>query len=137
MGINQSCKMTLISIMALTSFACTQGHCRRMADAPEVVVPTESSEAAVKAASEPKKDDRVLVYKYDGSLQCKMGKAVAVDTMAKELQGIPIFSSSKRPDGLIHIQVCGSITGSANVYEIATTNLKKAESRGFKKWSFE
>lgn len=81
--------------------------------------------------------DRVFVYKYDGSLQCGMGKAVSLETMAKELQGIPLLSSVKKPDGLMHIQVCGSITGMANVYEIASKHLKAAEAKGFKRWSFE
>jgi hypothetical protein len=66
-----------------------------------------------------------------------MGKSVPLEVMAKRLQGVTIFSSSKKRDGLMHIQVCGSITGMANVYEIPASQQKKAESLGFKKWSFE
>ncbi len=66
-----------------------------------------------------------------------LGKAVALEAMAKQLQGVTVFSQSKKRDGLIHIQVCGSITGMANVYEIPLAQIKKAESFGFKKWSFE
>ena len=66
-----------------------------------------------------------------------MGKAVAPEAMAKELQGVQIFSSVKKRDGLMHIQVCGSITGMANVFEVPAVALKKAEAKGFKKWSFE
>ena len=122
-------------IFALNIIACTQGHCRRKAEAPgapEQVGVTDTAAGAAKINS-----DRVLVYKYDGSLQCGMGKAISLDQMAKELSGMPIHSSIKKKDGLMHIQVCGSITGMANIYEIPTTNLKQAESKGFKKWSFE
>ena len=70
-------------------------------------------------------------------MQCGMGKSVSLEAMAKELQGIPILSSVKKRDGLMHIQVCGSITGMANVFEIPGKYLKQAEAKGFKKWSFE
>jgi hypothetical protein len=124
----------LTAVAALS--ACTQGHCRRKSDAPKPAegVGTDSTGAA---GANKLNSDRVLVYKYDGSLQCGMGKAVSLDAMAKELSGIPIHSSVKKKDGLMHIQVCGSITGTANVYEIPAANLKQAEGKGFKKWSFE
>lgn len=128
-------KRILLSLFVLNMVACAQGHCRRKAAAPgaaEQVGVTDTAAGANKVNS-----DRVLVYKYDGSLQCGMGKAVSLDQMAKELSGIPIHSSIKKMDGLMHIQVCGSITGMANVFEIPTTNLKQAEGKGFKKWSFE
>lgn len=121
--------------LVLTVAACSQGHCRRKAEAPKSPVPA-GADAPV-PGNKPVNSDRVLVYKYDGSLQCGMGKAVSVEAMEKELKGITIYSAAKKPDGLMHIQVCGSITGMANVYEIPTSALKQAESRGFKKWSFE
>jgi hypothetical protein len=124
---------TLITSVLLLS--CTQGHCRRKSDAPGAATPVESGDTA--GAGTVKASDRVFVYKYDGSLQCGMGKAIALDTMAKELNGLQVLSSVKKPDGLMHIQVCGSITGVANVYEIPAKYLKAAETKGFKKWSFE
>lgn len=127
---------TRILILILTLAAgCTQGHCRRKAEAPGQAVPVETAETNPTPSQ--KSSDRIFVYKYDGSLQCGMGKAISVDTMAKDLNGIQIFSSAKKPDGLMHIQVCGSITGVANVYEISSKFLKQAEAKGFKKWSFE
>ena len=116
------------------SIACTQGHCRRKSEAPGAATPVEAGDATT---AQTKTNGRVFVYKYDGSLQCGMGKAIALDVMAKELNGIPVLSSVKKPDGLMHIQVCGSTTGMANVYEIATKHQKAAEAKGFKKWSFE
>ncbi len=128
-------KYVLSFIVVLGFTGCTQGHCRRKANAPGEAKPVEAVGGgdALKAPAQ----DRTLVYKYDGSLQCGMGKAIALETMAKELQGIPVLSSVKKRDGLMHIQVCGSITGMANVYEVPAKFLKQAESRGFKKWSFE
>lgn len=80
---------------------------------------------------------KVKVYKYDGSLQCNQGKAIPLEQMAKELKGVQVFSSQKKADGLMHIQVCGSPTGMANVFEILEGDLTKAEKFGFKKWTFE
>lgn len=77
---------------------------------------------------------KIKVYKYDGSLQCGQGKSIALDVMQKELKGISVFSSAHIPDGLLHIQMCGTPTGMINVYEIAETDLDKALSFGFKLW---
>jgi hypothetical protein len=128
-------KLTVLGLAFLLS-ACTQGHCRRKTDVPGEAKPVEAPAAAV-AETKTSDKDRVLVYKYDGSMQCGMGKPLALDVMAKELQGIPVLSSVKKRDGLMHIQVCGSITGMANVYEIPAKFQKQAEGKGFKKWSFE
>lgn len=119
--------------LALFSIGCAQGHCRRKATTPGVK-PVSGSEAA---QSEAKGSDRILVYKYDGSVQCRAGRAVSLEVMAKELKDIQIFSQQKKSDGLMHITACDSITGMANVYEISSTALKFAEAKGFKLWNFE
>jgi len=123
-------RATLVFLAVFLS-SCTQGHCRRKTDSPELAA------QPVVTAPTASADEHTYVYKYDGSLQCGLGKAVALEAMAKQLQGVTVFSQSKKRDGLIHIQVCGSITGMANVYEIPLAQIKKAESFGFKKWSFE
>ena len=74
----------------------------------------------------------VFVFKADGSLQCGMGKPISAEEMEKELKGIKVLSRDKRPDGMMHIQVCGSPTGIINVYEIPASQLAEAQSRGFK-----
>ena len=125
---------TLCLVLVLAVAGCTQGHCRRKSETPGAAAPVDGGEGTLAQA---KTSDRTFVYKYDGSLQCGMGKAIALDTMAKELNGIPVLSSVKKRDGLMHIQVCGSITGMANVYEVPSKFLKQAEAKGFKKWSFE
>ena len=124
----------LYILLALAMVSCAQGHCRRQIDAPAAAQPLTGGPDS---NSKPSEQDHVFVYKYDGSLQCGMGKAVPVETMAKELTGIPVVSSLKKNDGLMHIQVCGSISGKANVYEIPANFQKQAESKGFKKWTFE
>jgi hypothetical protein len=128
-------KIVWSCFLALALGACTQGHCRRKADVPGEAKPVDSPAAA--ADNKSSDNGRLFVYKYDGSLQCGMGKAIPLEVMAKELQGITVYSSVKKRDGLMHIQVCGSITGMANVYEIPAKFQKQAEGKGFKKWSFE
>ena len=75
----------------------------------------------------------VFVYKVDGSLQCGAAKGLSLEEMEKQLRGLPVLSRDKRPDGKMHIQVCGSPTGLINVFEINDQSLKEAEARGFKK----
>lgn len=131
-----SIKLLPAFILLSLAMGCSQGHCRRKVDLPPEVATSEDAPPEAQA-QKPSDKDHVYVFKYDGSLQCKKGKAIAPETMAKELQGIPVYSSVKKSDGMMHIQVCGSITGMANVFEIPAAALKQAESRGFKKWSFE
>src|SRR4051794_25246528 len=97
---------TLVILLAVLLVGCQQGHCRRQIDAPAEAQPLPPA-----AAEKPSEQDRIFVYKFDGSLQCKQGKVIAVEAMAKELEGIPVLSSNKKSDGQMHIQACGSITG--------------------------
>ena len=75
--------------------------------------------------------------KYDGSLQCSMGKAIEPAEMQKELKGLTVHSAINKADGLMHIQQCGTPTGKANVYEIDKKDLPEAKKRGFKEWTFD
>lgn len=74
-----------------------------------------------------------VVYKYDGTLMCGEGKEIKLDEMAKDFAraGISIVSQKKATDGLMHIQLCGSISGNVNAYEIASSDLQKALDLGF------
>jgi len=101
-------------------FGCASGHCGRDGKAVNV------SSSKLK----------VFVYKYDGSKQCEKGTGTELKSMAAELSSIKVFSMSKKSDGQIRVQVCGALTGMANVYEISSADLAKAEALGFKKWSF-
>jgi hypothetical protein len=122
----------IVAVLGMVS--CAQGHCRRSKDTPKVSVP-EGADAAA-ATKTDAKGEHIFVYKYDGSQQCKKAKGLSVEAMQKTLKDIPVFSATKKSDGQMHIQVCGSITGMANVYEIHSEDAKKAESLGFKRWNF-
>ena len=75
----------------------------------------------------------VEVYRYDGTLQCGLGKEIPPDVAAGELVAaqIEVLSSRKGRDGLDHIAVCGASTGAINVFTIAQTSLAAAERLGF------
>lgn len=77
-----------------------------------------------------------FVYKYDGTLQCGMGTEITLDQAQKEIGNIKVISKSKRRDGLMRTQVCGSAAGQANVFEIPKDKVKDAEKLGFKTWNF-
>lgn len=116
------------------AMGCAPYHCRQ---APKIEAQIPVGETLKTSPDEITGSRHVKVFRYDGSLQCGQGKALAVDAMAKELKGLEIFSKEKKKDGLMHIQVCGAATGTANVYEISEADLTKAEKLGFKKWTFE
>lgn len=73
------------------------------------------------------------VYKYDGTLQCGLGKEHTLAAMGEELTaaGIEVLESRKAKDGLDHIAVCGASTGAINVYTIAQAAVAQAEHIGF------
>lgn len=75
----------------------------------------------------------IEVAKYDGSLQCEMGRPVSLDEMAKELRAanIAVLAKAKKADGIQHPQMCGASTGMMNVYRIETSDLAKARALGF------
>lgn len=82
--------------------------------------------------------ETVKVFRYDGSLQCGMGRAVPLDEMAKELAAanIKVLSSEKGVVSGLVIALCGAPTGRANVYEIAKDDLSRiaADRQGVKRF---
>ena len=81
--------------------------------------------------------DHVKVYKADGTLQCGQGKKISISDMQKDLKDIKVYSSENKNDGMMRIQLCGSPTGNANVYEIDRKDLEAALKLGFKEWTAE
>jgi len=75
----------------------------------------------------------IEVAKYDGSLQCEMGRPVSLDEMEKELRAatIAVQAKAKKADGIPHPQMCGALTGTMNVYRINRSELEKARVLGF------
>lgn len=129
------CALVLVS-------GCVTGHCREhreeaMKKAQAGAPGAPEAGAAATATPSLKPSDRVRVFKYDGSLQCNMGKAITVQEMQKELGKITVHSAVNKPDGLMRIQMCGAPTGNANVYEIDRAQLEAAKKLGFKEWTYE
>ena len=123
--------------ITLTMVACSSSECRRKKNIPpfdDVIKKAISKDLKISTPHHKDRDQTIFIYKYDGSLQCGHGKPIPLDTMAHELEGIQILSKENRPDGLIHSQACGTITGQANVYEIWKKDLSKAKARGFNLW---
>jgi hypothetical protein len=149
----QNVKTLALALFTMLFVACTTGPCRELRDQQAA----DAQDAAARANSPGLNTDTpgvanqggyvsetpsrpmaatptVMVYKPDGSLQCGMGKPIPVQEMEKQLQGIRVISRENRHDGMMHIQVCGAPTGMINVYEIPSSSLSEAESRGFKKF---
>lgn len=116
-------KIKLILTLVLLAIGCSSTHCRM-----------KDFEGA--APQKEQKVKTVRVYRYDGTLQCGMGKRISIEEMQKDLKDVPIISSAHLNDGLMRIQLCGSPTGDANVYEIDEVHLEKAKSLGFREWTF-
>lgn len=126
-------KLTLLSSIFI---ACADGNCRENADMQKKANPT-AQNSTVENGSATTKTDYIKVYKYDGTLQCGMGEFITIDKMKADLKSIKVFSAQNKSDGLMHIQLCGSPTGKANVYEILKQDLAAAKSYGFKEWIWE
>ena len=126
-------KVLFVVLIFLTA-ACANGPCRQLRE-PQLAAQQSPATAAVEAPAGTAlaKAGNVFVYKADGSLQCEKKLGITPQEMEKELKGIPVSSRTNRPDGMMHIQSCGSPSGRVNVYEIPATSLKEAEKRGFKK----
>lgn len=77
--------------------------------------------------------DRIMVYKYDGSVQCE-ASGVAVEDMRRELTraGVEVVCGRKAQDGRAYPAMCGAATGRINVYTIDAADLDAAEALGFK-----
>lgn len=115
--------------------SCQTGHCRKTENQlPPVETPEQMG--LKNKGEQVKEEERVFVYKYDGSLQCGQGRKIPLKEMAGQLEGIKIFSMKNKPDGLMHIQVCGSPSGFANVYEVGKSSLPIIKEKGFKLWEF-
>lgn len=121
--------LILVSMVAVLS-ACSSAKCRQNSAKPVAA-------GEVASMDQSAAQDRVRVYKADGSLQCGQGRAIPLPEMEKDLKGIKTYSSINKNDGMMRIQVCGSPTGNCNIYEIDRKDLASALKNGFKEWTFE
>jgi hypothetical protein len=126
-------KFLLLICLSGYLISCAQGNCRQN----QKVDPEEQARKAEEIKKISNNTDRVRIFKYDGSLQCGMGAQKPLDAMKKELGKIPTYEQENKPDGLMHIQMCGQPTGRANVYLIDRKDLAAAIKLGFKEWLWE
>lgn len=124
------------------ALGCATGNCRETEDAAAKkkmaaeTAPLKPGDIPVtKPTAGP--NEKAKVYKYDGSLQCGMGKAISPEEMKKELGKIRVHSAISKADGLMHIQQCGTPTGQVNIFEIDKTDLAAAKKLGFKEWTMD
>lgn len=121
----------------LITAACADGHCRQITsqENPQKIKQASLSGAAANPTEDAK---RILIYKDDGSLQCSKKKGMPPEEMAKQLApAVQVFTSTKKSDGLMHLQVCGQKTGQVNVFEVLETDLAKAQQKSFKLWNLD
>lgn len=131
-----------ILVMALAGlFACAAGPCKNEmrgdeGSAPLGFAPNPNKPEVTMSDRETPSYQRLLVFKFDGTLQCQGDKAIPLETMQKELTdaGIQVFSAKHQSSGFMMTQVCGSPTGMINLYEIPKRDLDKAQALGFKEW---
>lgn len=120
----------LITSLSFAFIACQSGNCRSNRTQSETE--NKQMDASIATGSQ----NKIRVFKYDGSKQCGEGQIISLSEMQKELAGVRVYSAENLSDGMIRTQVCGSPTGKANVYEIDDSSLEKAKAKGFKEWTF-
>ena len=71
--------------------------------------------------------ENVKVYRFDGSLRCGMGAAIAPDVMENDLTalGVAVLAREKRQAPVAVPAVCGAMTGAANVYRIRSEDWRR------------
>ncbi|MEO1200180.1 MAG: hypothetical protein AAFX39_13255 [Pseudomonadota bacterium] len=69
------------------------------------------------------------VFRYDGTLQCGMGKEIPLDVMQRELEALSVSveAAEKRPHPNMIPQACGLPTGMCNVFDVGTDDWPREE----------
>ena len=119
--------LLILTAAGLSLVACSHANCGAQKT-------TNKSGAVMDKTSS---SDHVKVYKADGSLQCGQGKKISISDMQGDLKDIKVYSAENKNDGMMRIQLCGTPTGNANVYEIDRKDLEAALKLGFKEWTAE
>lgn len=118
----------ILAILSFGIFSCQSANCRPSPEVKKIEVPTAKPSTSA---------ERILIYKFDGTLQCGQGREIPVADMKKDLSPIIVYQSFKKNDGQMRIQVCGAASGMANVFEIDRNDLTMALKKGFKEWTAE
>jgi hypothetical protein len=79
-------------------------------------------------------DERMLVFKPDGSRQCEPDSGIPLQGMRKQLAdaGVEVFTSRTTTDGMVRAQVCGAPTGRLHVFGIDAADASAAAELGFR-----
>lgn len=122
----------LVLISSVFIISCQTGPCKRTSENPDLNVENHQP-----GSLQIPMDEKIKVFKADGTKQCGQGQRVSLLEMEKELKGIKIYQSYNKNDGQMRVQMCGAPTGNCNVYEIDSKNLEQAKKQGFKEWIFD
>lgn len=81
----------------------------------------------------------IKIFKYDGTLQCRMGSEIPLSDMKEELEkaGAKVISCEKNIVPFYIPTVCGAPTGKVNVYEISVSDFGKVRKMNFDLWIFD
>ncbi|MCO5141900.1 MAG: hypothetical protein M9962_02285 [Oligoflexia bacterium] len=76
---------------------------------------------------------RVWMNKLDGSVQCENRPVITPESATSELKaaGVNVFSARKGYDGMMHLAVCGDVTGATVEVEIASSDEGLARALGY------
>lgn len=110
---------SILVVAALSLSACTT--------APQQ--PENRWEVKVKKES----DNRVWVYKSDGTQQCEKKAGINPKDAAQQVgkAGVVVFNARSGSDGKMRITKCGAPTGKTVELEISEVDIGKAKSMGY------
>jgi hypothetical protein len=76
----------------------------------------------------------MMVFKSTGEKQCQSSGGVSLDAVKAQLiaRKIPVFEAHTQADGLMHMALCGTPTGTIHVFMIPVRLRAKALRLGFK-----
>ena len=104
---------------------------RRFLAASSLILLSVLSACAAHAPASSPAGDVVKVFKSRGAVQCE-GRGTAPEAMRAELEraGVRVQASACGSDGRMRPAVCGAGTDEINVFEIAASDLARAQGLG-------
>lgn len=129
-----------LGILALFIMSCATGPClNEMGKAQSTMGETQTQfkkNQISMAEREVPVQNRIWIYKEDGTLQCEDIKPIPLKTMADQLEkaGIRIFDSKNTPGGFYYPSACGFPKGQVNAFQINKKDLPMAQKLDFKEW---
>jgi hypothetical protein len=128
----------------LAILGCVHDGCNNVPQRPVTSVDGTTAQAANQAMTTPTPvpsptpvklpKDAVQVAKATGEKQCGIEKGVAIEEVQSTLtqDKITVYEAHTQLDGLMHMALCGSPSGSVHVFSIPKKDLAKAKKLGFK-----